>query len=74
MQDQKPAMKKIAAVFLSLLAATISLAQSTRWAEQRANDWYAQQPWLVGSNYIRHRHQRTGNVASRHVRSTAHRS
>ena len=27
-------------------------AQTPRWAEQRANDWYAQQPWLVGSNYI----------------------
>src|SRR5579864_1025286 len=27
-------------------------AQTPRWTEQRANDWYAQQPWLVGSNYI----------------------
>ena len=27
-------------------------ASTSRWAEQRANDWYAQQPWLVGSNYI----------------------
>jgi hypothetical protein len=27
-------------------------AQSTRWPEQKANDWYAQQPWLVGANYI----------------------
>jgi hypothetical protein len=23
-----------------------------RWTEQAANNWYAQQPWLVGSNYI----------------------
>ena len=46
-------MKKIAAVFLfSLFSATISFAQSARWTEQRANDWYARQPWLVGSNYI----------------------
>lgn len=22
------------------------------WSEQEANDWYARQPWLVGSNYI----------------------
>jgi Cellulase (glycosyl hydrolase family 5) len=52
-QEQKPAMKKIAAVFLfSLFSTTISSAQSARWTEQRANDWYAQQPWLVGSNYI----------------------
>ncbi|MGC2465672.1 MAG: hypothetical protein WA517_10790, partial [Candidatus Acidiferrum sp.] len=27
-------------------------AQTTRWTETKANDWYAQQPWLVGSNYI----------------------
>ena len=26
-------------------------AQSPRWPEQKANAWYAQQPWLVGSNY-----------------------
>jgi hypothetical protein len=24
----------------------------TRWTEKAANDWYALQPWLVGSNYI----------------------
>lgn len=24
----------------------------TRWTEQQANDWYKQQPWLVGANYI----------------------
>jgi Cellulase (glycosyl hydrolase family 5) len=27
-------------------------AQTQRWTEQKANAWYAQQPWLVGSNYI----------------------
>jgi Cellulase (glycosyl hydrolase family 5) len=27
-------------------------AQTARWTEQKANDWYAEQPWLVGSNYI----------------------
>jgi hypothetical protein len=46
-------MKKIVAVlFLSFLAATFSVAQAPRWTEQHANDWYAHQPWLVGSNYI----------------------
>ena len=25
---------------------------SGRWSEKRANEWYAKQPWLVGSNYI----------------------
>ena len=29
-----------------------SQAQTTRWKEKAADDWYAQQPWLVGSNYI----------------------
>lgn len=23
-----------------------------RWSEQKANDWYAKQPWLVGCNYV----------------------
>jgi hypothetical protein len=27
-------------------------AQAQRWSEEEANAWYAQQPWLVGSNYI----------------------
>jgi hypothetical protein len=27
-------------------------AQTQRWSEQKANSWYQQQPWPVGSNYI----------------------
>src|SRR5437762_40220 len=27
-------------------------ATAGRWTEQAANEWYARQPWLVGSNYI----------------------
>ena len=38
-------------ICIALLLATTS-AQTARWSEQKANDWYAQQPWLVGSNYI----------------------
>jgi Glycosyl hydrolase family 10 len=26
--------------------------QTARWTGQKANAWYAQQPWLVGSNYV----------------------
>ncbi len=37
--------------FLVLLS-TLAIAQNGRWPEQKANDWYAHQPWLVGSNYI----------------------
>lgn len=35
-----------------LLAGGIAFGQSARWTEQKANAWYAKQPWLVGSNYI----------------------
>jgi hypothetical protein len=28
------------------------LAQSVKWSEEKANDWYSRQPWLVGANYI----------------------
>jgi hypothetical protein len=44
---------------LSLFTAAMphSMAQSTndapdRWSAQNANDWYKQQPWLVGANFI----------------------
>ena len=30
----------------------IASAQTARWSEQKANEWYAHQPWLVGSNYV----------------------
>ncbi|MGA8037475.1 MAG: hypothetical protein WB985_16040 [Candidatus Acidiferrales bacterium] len=26
--------------------------QAARWTEKQASDWYATQPWLLGSNYI----------------------
>jgi len=40
-----------------LLAATVLLsltafAETQRWPAEKANAWYQQQPWLVGSNYI----------------------
>src|SRR5713226_7020089 len=46
-------LKKIMMVFavLCLLGAG-SQAQTNRWSEKTARDWYAKQPWLVGSNYI----------------------
>ncbi|MGB7848071.1 MAG: hypothetical protein WBL63_20845 [Candidatus Acidiferrum sp.] len=46
-------MKTTLAALLLLFATAIpSFAQARRWSEQRAADWYARQPWLVGSNYI----------------------
>jgi hypothetical protein len=34
------------------LCRSVAWAQTPRWPEQKANAWYAQQPWLVGSNYV----------------------
>jgi hypothetical protein len=40
-------------VLVALIGCTSATSQQTvRWAEQKANSWYAQQPWLVGSNYV----------------------
>jgi hypothetical protein len=46
--------RKFAVVILIalFLVASASLAQTARWSEEKANDWYAKQPWLVGSNYV----------------------
>jgi hypothetical protein len=33
------------------LSATTAFSEA-RWSEQKANEWYAHQPWLVGSNYV----------------------
>jgi len=40
------------AVFAFVFCANAASAQTTRWPEQKANAWYARQPWLVGSNYV----------------------
>lgn len=43
----------IPTVLIALACCTSTAsAQTTRWSKQKANAWYAQQPWLVGSNYI----------------------
>ncbi|HLZ92240.1 MAG TPA: hypothetical protein VKQ28_11030 [Candidatus Acidoferrum sp.] len=45
--------KKIIIAFAILCwMAGATSAQQARWTEQQAADWYAKQPWLVGSNYI----------------------
>jgi hypothetical protein len=44
--------RALAAIVLFLGLANSSYAQTARWTEETANDWYASQPWLVGSNYI----------------------
>ena len=37
---------------IALMLAGTAMAQATRWTEKAANEWYAKQPWLVGSNYL----------------------
>jgi len=39
-------------LFFAIVSSISVRAQSARWTEEKANAWYAQQPWLVGSNYI----------------------
>ena len=38
-------------VLLLLLLVVASITAQEKWSEQQARDWYAKQPWLVGSNY-----------------------
>jgi hypothetical protein len=41
-----------AAVLIAAGLLNSASAQTARWSEQRANDWYTKQPWLVGSNFV----------------------
>ena len=37
---------------LTLLLSFVAVAApAEKWSEQKANDWYKQQPWLVGANF-----------------------
>jgi hypothetical protein len=44
--------KSVLALVIVLFAGWTTGAQQVRWTEKAAADWYAKQPWLVGSNYI----------------------
>ena len=41
-------------LLLPVLASTLAVhaADPARWSEEKANAWYAQQPWLVGANFV----------------------
>ncbi len=47
-------MKKKGLLLLLLTVPLISLFSQTsgRWPVEKANTWYAQQPWLVGANFV----------------------
>src|SRR5438093_11771948 len=52
MKSLKPVF--VIAVLIAIgLCGTAAEPQSSRWPEQKASAWYAQQPWLVGSSYTR---------------------
>src|SRR4029077_3291546 len=44
--------KSLLALLLLFAVSGATKAQSARWTEKEAADWYAKQAWLVGSNYI----------------------
>src|SRR5579859_569631 len=44
--------KIVMALAVFFLAGSLACGQQARWTEKQAADWYAKQPWLVGSNYI----------------------
>jgi hypothetical protein len=39
-------------IWLCLAVAAYGQNAAGRWSTERANAWYAQQPWLVGANYV----------------------
>jgi hypothetical protein len=45
--------RKVTHVFLVLVLLSIAAmgAPVEKWTEAKARDWYAKQPWLIGSNY-----------------------
>src|SRR5437879_6098258 len=57
MQPEFRTMKRIKSAFMTpaliaTLCTVVAWGQTARWTEQKANAWYAQQPWLIGSNYV----------------------
>ena len=45
-------MKKYCIVSLLLFMVTTSFAQPKIWSKEKANNWYKQQGWLVGSDFL----------------------
>ena len=47
----KKTLLAVVRALLIVLFAVAAVAAQEKWSEQHARDWYAKQPWLVGSNY-----------------------
>jgi len=43
--------KRVVQVLSIILLLAIAALGQQKWSEQQARDWYAKQPWLLGSNY-----------------------
>jgi hypothetical protein len=52
MKQQFRSACKLAIALLLLAAVAAPAFAQQRWSEEKANAWYAKQPWPVGSNYI----------------------
>lgn len=54
----RPALAMLAVLWAHLAcagnpsSASASSTNAERWTAQRASDWYAKQPWLVGANFV----------------------
>jgi hypothetical protein len=46
-------MRRLIVVFSFIFFLSVAVhAQSARWTEAQANQWYSHQPWIVGSNFL----------------------
>ncbi len=43
--------RKSIQLIVTILLLALTALSAERWSEQKAKDWYARQPWLIGSNY-----------------------
>ncbi|MEX0612441.1 MAG: cellulase family glycosylhydrolase [Pirellulales bacterium] len=50
MHYQRPRFALVPCVVLTLIASQAAAAE--RWTPEQANEWYANQPWLVGCNFL----------------------
>lgn len=46
------AIQNVRTLILAICWSAALSGQTERWPAKKATDWYARQPWLVGSNYI----------------------
>jgi hypothetical protein len=52
MMSRRCLLQSILIFALSATSVVPAASSQARWSEQKANDWYAKQPWLVGANFI----------------------